>query len=109
VDDCPNCRDMRAHVDKLTEMLDDLTPCSENCDVIAFAAWVDPSDVARTREMRCLLREELENASAALFAISVTSLEIPDRVRAHARHGHEKAFAALEKLTPKSQDAPGKE
>lgn len=99
MDDCHNCRDMRAHVEKLTEMLDTLNPCSESCDVIAFGAWVDPSDLKRVREMRSLLIGELETASATLFAISVTSLEMHERVRAFAKRGHEKAFAALEKMS----------
>ncbi len=66
MDECPKCHDMREHVEKLTAMLDELTPCSENCDVIAFGAWVDPSDVERTRAMRSRLRELLRECRDVL-------------------------------------------
>ncbi len=49
---CPNCRAMRAHVEKLTSILDDVAPCDDNCDLGGVLAWVDPADLARMREMR---------------------------------------------------------
>jgi rubrerythrin len=48
-----------ARVEKLTEMLDGLTPCGADCGVMAFGAWVDPSDSKRVHEMRDLLRERV--------------------------------------------------
>lgn len=41
-----------AHVDKLTDILDNVTACSESCDISAVLAWVDPADKMRVRELR---------------------------------------------------------
>ena len=54
----------RAHILKLTALLDDSHACSDDCDLVPILAWVDPADKARCREMvredRALLRRIVE-------------------------------------------------
>ena len=45
-------RDLQAHVDKLTEILEDARPCNHNCDLAAIQAWVNPADQQRVAELR---------------------------------------------------------
>lgn len=44
--------DLRAHVDKLAAILDEVTPCDDDCDLAAVLAWVDPADRRRVHELR---------------------------------------------------------
>jgi hypothetical protein len=58
------------------------------CAHIIVAPWGGPNCPG-------CLRDALEDATGALFAISVTSLEMHDRVRGFARRAHEKAEVIL--------------
>lgn len=49
-------RDLQAHVDKLTEILDSVHACNDDCDLAAVLAWVDPEDRQRVRELRSRLK-----------------------------------------------------
>jgi hypothetical protein len=45
-------QDLRAHVDKLTEIFDKVRPCNDDCELAAILAWVDPEDRQRVAELR---------------------------------------------------------
>lgn len=88
----------RAHILKLTALLDDSHACSDDCDLVPILAWVDPADKARCREMvredRALLRRigdalntwdatapTVLNAPTSLFVRTVRSIIDEARVR----------------------------
>jgi len=44
--------ELRAHVDRLTAILDSVTPCNDDCGLAAVLAWVDPADRQRVAKLR---------------------------------------------------------
>ena len=92
----------RAHILKLTALLDDSHACSDDCDLVPILAWVDPADKALCAEMvqkdRALLRRigdalntwdatapTVLNAPTSLFVRTVRS--IIDEARARIGEG----------------------
>ncbi len=65
-------RDLQAHVDKLTEILDNVTACNDDCDLAAVLAWVDPADRQRVAELKNKRTEMAEAVISALRSYAET-------------------------------------
>jgi DNA-binding transcriptional regulator YdaS (Cro superfamily) len=65
--------ELKARVAKLTDILDSVTACNDDCDLAAVLAWVDPSDAKRTHELRdgTKLRVEALTRAIELFCPNV--------------------------------------
>jgi hypothetical protein len=61
--------ELRAHVAKLVAIVDEMTPCNDDCDVRAVFSWVDPADLQRVRDLRHVRDAEVAKYRTALEAI----------------------------------------